>query len=479
MQNKFLSKIVISFLALAFLLAPITPALQKQGGHLVLSTKTNTAEAETQYQDDFSASITTGEIHSTTVDLNITLTSKRNGAFIDYINAESTAYGGIIKVTNNTSAFYVQVSDKIDFSNIVYSDNPGWTDLGYTISTFAPYRSIGSITDSSGGPGVQIGTTAGGLDPEKTYYVRFMMKDKDGNKIDISTKPPSSPITFKTISSVEDNTATPKESGNWNNPNNPEFGCGSAPTSWFTNCIALLIYKIIYTPLASFTHLAAVVLDFFVYYSTNSGSYSSVFVARGWGAVRDIANIFFIIALLYIAIKTILSIGVSNNKKLIGAIVIVALLINFSLFFTEVIIDASNILAKVFYNNITPTDQNGADLKDNNAGGQKSVTIHLVDKFDPIPIFKDGGTIIKDNPGQFIFVTFLCIVLMIYMIYIFLSVALLFVGRVIALWLCMIFSPIAFISYTVPFKIPGFGHEEWWSELLKNAFLAPIFIFFL
>jgi len=43
----------------------------------------------------------------------------------------------------------------------------------------------------------------------------------------------------------------------------------------------------------------------------------------------------------------------------------------------------------------------------------------------------------------------------------------------------MIFAPLAFASYTVPFDIPGFGHKKWWDDLLKAAFLAPIFIFFL
>jgi hypothetical protein len=31
----------------------------------------------------------------------------------------------------------------------------------------------------------------------------------------------------------------------------------------------------------------------------------------------------------------------------------------------------------------------------------------------------------------------------------------------------------------VPFEIPGFGHKEWWPDLIKNAFLAPLFIFML
>ena len=66
-----------------------------------------------------------------------------------------------------------------------------------------------------------------------------------------------------------------------------------------------------------------------------------------------------------------------------------------------------------------------------------------------------------------------------YMAYIFFSIALLFVARVVSLWISMIFSPLAFISYTLPFDIGKMSHQKWWPELFKNAFLAPVFIFFL
>lgn len=255
------------------------------------------------------------------------------------------------------------------------------------------------------------------------------------------------------------------------------FDCsGILPWSDISCKIASLIYFVVFQPMAAFTWLSAKLLDFFVYYSTNSNSYNSEFVNKAWAAVRDIANIFFIIALLYIAIKTILGLNVTDNKKLISAVILVALIINFSLFTTKLVIDGSNILAKVFYNNIIPIDETGKTLTAG-SGGQKSISVGLVKQFDPQTIFSKEN--FKNHEGLFIFVTILSILLMGFMIYIFLSVALLFVARVISLWLSMIFSPIAFASYTVPFDIPGFGHKEWWSELTKNALLAPIFIFFL
>ena len=229
---------------------------------------------------------------------------------------------------------------------------------------------------------------------------------------------------------------------------------------------------------SSIAELGGKFLDFLIYYSTNSSSYVSEFVKEGWAAVRDVANIFFIIALLYIAIKTILGLNVSDNKKLIGTIVLIALIINFSLFTTQVIIDASNILAKIFYNSMTPKNENG-NLLEAKAGGEKSISVGLIDKFNPQKIVSSKDYKNDGGPARFVFITILLIIITLYTAYIFFAVGLLFVSRVVMLWFSMIFSPIAFASYTLPFDIPGLGHKEWWSELLKNAFLAPIFIFML
>lgn len=255
-----------------------------------------------------------------------------------------------------------------------------------------------------------------------------------------------------------------------------ELGCSLYPWSFnLYGCFAELFFLIF--KLASLIgQLAGYFLDFFVYYSVDADSYKSGFVTQGWAAVRDIANMFFIIALLYIAIKTILGLNVSNNKKLIGYIIIFALLINFSLFFTQVIVDSSNILAKVFYNNISAVDKNGVALGE---AGEKSISVGLISLFNPQKIISQEVYDEKGGTTLFIFTTILAIFVVLYAAWIFFSVALLFVGRVVMLWISMIFSPIAFASYTLPFDIPGMGHKEWWNELLKNAFLAPIFIFFL
>lgn len=243
-------------------------------------------------------------------------------------------------------------------------------------------------------------------------------------------------------------------------------------------CIAQIFY-IVWEVSAWIGRLAGQFLDFFLKYSLDHTSYTNTFIEEGWGAVRDIANIFFILILLYIALKTVLSLNVSNNKRLISSVIIIALVINFSLFTTKVVIDSSNILAKIFYNQIKSVNEQGVPTDDSDPNNVKAVSVELVNKFDPQDILSKELYDDGKGAGKFIFLTLLLTGITLYTAYVFFSVALLFVSRVVMLWISMIMSPIAFISYAVPFNIPGLGHKQWWSELLKNAFLAPIFIFFL
>ena len=288
-------------------------------------------------------------------------------------------------------------------------------------------------------------------------------------------------ITFTEATAVSANNTTTIVNAS-NNSSGFDVNCSLVRFS-LSACIASFTYTI-WQVSAKIMELAGKLLDFFIYYSINSAAYKSIFVEEGWGLLRDVANIFFIIALLYIAIKTILGLNVSNNKKLIGIIIIIALLINFSLFFTQVIIDGSNILAKVFYNEIASVKKDPVTGKhvpaEPGVGGSKSISVPIVSGFNPQGIVSDQATFnaIGGNVG-YIFLCLILISLTLYAAYMFFVVSILFVGRIVALWISMIFAPLAFVSYTVPFDIPGFGHKKWWKDLLESAFLAPIFIFFL
>lgn len=253
------------------------------------------------------------------------------------------------------------------------------------------------------------------------------------------------------------------------------LGCTNLMNFSLPTCLNQLFYAI-FSIVSALTELAGKFLDFLIYYSINSSSYKSEFVEKGWAGVRDIANIFFIIALIYVGIKTILGLNVSNNKKLVGMVVVMAMLINFSLFTSRVIIDASNILAKVFYNNIKTTNKDGSGTV--NKEGEISISIGLVRNFNPQNLLNNQKEY-DENKYIYMGMTVIITIMLGYAIFLFMSVGLLFLGRVASLWIWMIFSPFAFASHAFPFDIPGFGHKEWWPNILKESFMAPLFIFML
>ncbi|HUC88862.1 MAG TPA: hypothetical protein VMR49_02420 [Candidatus Paceibacterota bacterium] len=266
-------------------------------------------------------------------------------------------------------------------------------------------------------------------------------------------------------------------------------------------CAAQLLYYVLFVPTSFVFALTGRFFDFVFAYSISDSSYRSAFVVQGWGLVRDFCNMFFIFVLLYIAFATILNLQGFKTKEMIINVVIIGILINFSLFATQVIIDTSNILARVFYNSnaitITQNSTAGTGLGTVTAGpnGELPLSAALVNKVNPQNLIINanqvgylpdkGGVGNKDKTtlgtGTFILVTLLATAVNIVGLMVFLSVGLIFVARVVGLWLAMIFVPLAFFSYTVPAMqgLDYIGWKKWWPETLKLAFLAPIFIFFL
>ena len=447
-MKKFFTKILISAVMVAIFLAPVSPSFQKNSeGDLALVPKVNVALA------DAALSISQAAIVDTDASFAVKIESYDNG-YNTYINSglfaintdgtTGSEFGTVTQIPINTTH---------DGAQIYYS--------GLTPNT--TYRLIFGLTKVSTSWGFTVGVNA----TSSVYKVDFKTRSTSTGIHDETMN--GQPLSYNSTTNVSNN----NQGTTANFPTSDTFGCDITKIStWFQQCIVGAVFHLIWEPIAKVTIWVAAILDFFVYYSTNSSSYSGSFIGSAWASVRDIANIFFIIALLYVAIQTILGME-HHGKKMIATIVVVALLINFSLFFTEVIIDASNILAKVFYNHIDAKGPNGEVVGLN---GQKSITVSLVSTFNPQLITANKAA---TEPGLTFVTILISIALMISMIFIFLSIALLFVGRVAGLWIAMIFAPIAFASYTLPLDIPGFGHKEWWSNLLKQSFMAPIFIFFL
>ena len=269
--------------------------------------------------------------------------------------------------------------------------------------------------------------------------------------------------------------------------------CGFVEGTIWPGCFIWISYGLFYVIPAFLLAVSAYFFNVLVSITLSGKLVSdSTFVSAAWTVVRDLSNIFFILILLYIAIKTILGLGGSEVKKMIGYVVLTALLINFSMFFTKIIIDTTNILALVFYNKINvETRVDGKPRPYESAAGEKDITGGLTKAFDSTRLltadfFKQAKKIQnppadKVPPGILISILIIAGVIMGYAAYCFLQVGIFFLSRLIELWVLIIFSPFAFMSYSVPIlsKAEGIGWDEWWHRLLSVSFLAPVFMFFL
>lgn len=247
-----------------------------------------------------------------------------------------------------------------------------------------------------------------------------------------------------------------------------------------TGCAVSLYYYVIVKPTHYLVGVVAGIFDFFLQMSISGPVYGdSQFIEIGWTLARNFANIFFVFGLLVIAIKTILGQGSADLKRKIVVIVIAAIFINFSLFFTRVIIDASNLLARAFYVKVETQSTTTGELS------YKQISTALVSKVNP-QTFLTGR--IKAEAGEAngeIFLTlFLMFWVYLFMVVVFLAFSILITTRIIMLWLLMIASPVAFALGVTPvnletFGIGGISMPAWSSEVTKQSLLAPVIVFFL
>jgi len=225
-------------------------------------------------------------------------------------------------------------------------------------------------------------------------------------------------------------------------------------------CVPLWTYYLVYKPTSYLLMGAGYIFDISLNLSLKREMVTGLsFINTSWTVIRDFSNMLFIFVLLYAGINTMLF-G-ADWRKIVLQVVVIALLINFSLFFTKVVIDAGNILAKGVYDTILSGDPS------------KSASERLVRAFQP-QMFINETMAAKADPMDMTVVFIIAAIVSVFAAYTFFRAGLLFIGRLLAFWFLMIISPFAFISTTLP---KGNIFSFWWGTLLNQAFVAPVYLF--
>ncbi len=222
---------------------------------------------------------------------------------------------------------------------------------------------------------------------------------------------------------------------------------------------------------ALLTTIGGRLLNGAIYYTVvdMSNGYDSMLtpIREAWTVLRDLANMSFIFVLLYAAILTILGRG-TNARQTIVTVVIVAILMNFSMFFTRIVIDISNVLALAFYDAIAP----GA--AEAGLGGPGISTVFMK-YLNLTTLWKPSVASTLDTGGVAI-IGVMGTILLVITAFVFFAVAIMFVIRYVMLILVIIFSPVYFVSKALPSGLKIGQYAEMWPKtLFGQAFFAPIY----
>jgi hypothetical protein len=265
----------------------------------------------------------------------------------------------------------------------------------------------------------------------------------------------------------------------------------NAVSGTWNNLVTFIFAVIAYEALSLGSFLvgiAALLLNFVINQTIlNMASFvnTSNGINVGWQIIRDAGNLIFIFFFIYVAIKTILGLANGQTKRLVAYMIIFGLLVNFSLFFTKVIIDGSNILTAGFFNlsigNTAGQDPNAFGISNtfmqdlglpgvwdstgpNAVLGAATLTVaagqqspSLVGMLWKVIVIGVAGT-------AFFIITAIT----------FLIAAALLVVRFVILIFLMILAPVGYLGYILP-QTKSYA-SKWWKTLISQCLFAPLYM---
>lgn len=197
--------------------------------------------------------------------------------------------------------------------------------------------------------------------------------------------------------------------------------------------------------------------------SGNNGMLNKQAVKDVWITVRDLLNMTFILVLLFSAFCTIFQVDSWSLNKVWFNILLNALLVNFSYPIARFIIDISNVAFYYFLNNLFIP--NGGTIVSGSsifAGFGNASNL--------------GALLSPPDYAQHDIAYIIAMIVLVFILGMTLMiVAGLFIVRLVALTMLVMFSPIGFVGYIFPSTRKYAG--QWWDNLVNYSFFAPIMIF--
>lgn len=180
----------------------------------------------------------------------------------------------------------------------------------------------------------------------------------------------------------------------------------------------------------------------------------------GWEVVRNLSNIIFIVALIAIAIGTLLRIESYQFRPMLIQLILAALLVNFSLVIAQAILGVADTIQNQFLPNNVEVIR--ALAKDLMVSYRSSFLNDSVADTGYFAVTVKQLFYVALSIGSFL---------------VFLAICVFLVVRIVMLWILLMLSPLAYAAGVLP--ATAGVRSEWWGTFLKYAFFTPIMAFFL
>ncbi len=203
-------------------------------------------------------------------------------------------------------------------------------------------------------------------------------------------------------------------------------------------------------------------------------------ITTGWDAFRDLANILIIGMFVFIAISTILGSKEYGYKKLVARVLVIAVLMNFSLLFTKLIIDASNFTAYQFYTQLSgQTPQSGSNSQTFDTAAAFLQPLGITSVFNAGNLTQ-GVNKVTGSGFQAFLVGLIGGIMLVVVAAVLFYATILIGARAVVLIVLMLTSAVAFATYLLPnFAGSKYGWKGWWEALINCAVFAPLLMLFL
>lgn len=230
-------------------------------------------------------------------------------------------------------------------------------------------------------------------------------------------------------------------------------------------------------------------LSYFVFDMKGTIDYFGItsVIADTWSLIRDLFNLLFIFGLIFIGFSIILEVNDSKAKSTLGTLIVAALLINFSLYASQIVVDFGNIMSGELskkFEGASPMNSTAFGIQMRDISSSFIAATDLTNlgntTIQKANELAKGRVDLPDSKlgiGHALAIGLLIALMLIMIGFVLAAGAVIMFTRFLYLIFLMMFSPVMFLGAVLP-KFQKVS-SDWWNALLKQTFIGPVYLFML